>query len=102
MPSSRKRNTLFTLLTIILLAPYLSAQTDAFVQRAGTKLTLNSAPFRYSGPNIEWLGLEGYGPHDPMGPRLPSHYPSRVQARLQMHPPQLPKDLCRDRAFHED
>lgn len=29
--------------------------------------------FRYSGPNIEWLGLEGYGPADPMGPRYPSH-----------------------------
>jgi mannan endo-1,4-beta-mannosidase len=53
MPSSRKRNTLFTLFAIILLAPHLPAQTDAFVQRTGTKLTLNSAPFRYSGPNIE-------------------------------------------------
>jgi hypothetical protein len=31
-------------------------------------------PFRYSGPNIEWLGLEGYGPHDPAGPRFPSHF----------------------------
>jgi mannan endo-1,4-beta-mannosidase len=48
--------------------------TDDFVQRAGTKLTLHGAPFRYSGPNIEWLGLEGYGPHDPMGPRYPSHF----------------------------
>src|SRR5271170_7200568 len=31
-------------------------------------------PFRYSGPNIEWLGLEAYGPHDPAGPRFPSHF----------------------------
>src|SRR5271155_3207382 len=45
-----------------------------FVQRAGTRLTLHGTPFRYSGPNIEWLGLEGYGPHDPMGPHLPSHF----------------------------
>jgi mannan endo-1,4-beta-mannosidase len=74
MPSTRKRNTLFTLFAIILLATHLPAQTDAFVQRTGTKLTLNGTAFRYSGPNIEWLGLEGYGPHDPMGPRLPSHF----------------------------
>ena len=32
-----------------------------FVQRTGTHLTVAGAPFRYSGPNIEWLGLEGYG-----------------------------------------
>src|SRR5580700_2338900 len=48
--------------------------TDDFVQRAGTKLTLHGAAFRYSGPNIEWLGLEGYGPHDPMGPRYASRF----------------------------
>lgn len=51
-----------------------TVHADAFVERAGTKLTLQGAPFRYSGPNIEWLGLEGYGPHDPMGPRYPSHF----------------------------
>lgn len=45
-----------------------------FVQRSGTKLTLDGKTFRYSGPNIEWLGLEGYGPHDPFGPRYPSHF----------------------------
>ena len=45
-----------------------------FVKRTGTKLTLGGTPFRYSGPNIEWLGLEGYGPHDPQGPRYPSHF----------------------------
>lgn len=53
------------------------AQTGAssdFVKRAGTKLTLAGATFRYSGPNIEWLGLEGYGPHDPQGPRYPSNF----------------------------
>ena len=50
------------------------ARAGGFVERAGTKLTLGGEPFRYSGPNIEWLGLEGYGPHDPMGPRYPSHF----------------------------
>ena len=57
----------------LLLATSLS-NAQSFVQRAGTHLTLDGAPFRYSGPNIEWLGLEGYGPHDPMGPRFPSHF----------------------------
>lgn len=47
---------------------------QTFVERTGTRLTLAGAPFRYSGPNIEWLGLEGYGPHDPAGPRYPSHF----------------------------
>jgi mannan endo-1,4-beta-mannosidase len=51
------------------------AQNPAqFVQRSGTKLTLAGATYRYSGPNIEWLGLEGYGPHDPQGPHYPSHF----------------------------
>ena len=54
-----------------------SAQTehkDEFVQRDGTRLSLGGETFRYSGPNIEWLGLEAYGPVDPMGPRYPSHF----------------------------
>ena len=54
-----------------------SAQTehnDEFVQRDGIRLTLGGETFRYSGPNIEWLGLEAYGPLDPMGPRYPSHF----------------------------
>ncbi len=50
------------------------APAGEFVQRAGTKLTLGGEAFRFSGPNIEWLGLEGYGPHDPMGPRHPSRF----------------------------
>jgi mannan endo-1,4-beta-mannosidase len=49
------------------------AHNDEFVQKTGTKLTLGGADFRYSGPNIEWLGIEAYGPHEPMGPRYPSH-----------------------------
>src|SRR5208283_5356397 len=50
------------------------AHSDEFVRRDGTRLILGSKQFRYSGPNIEWLGLEGYGPHDPMGPRYPSRF----------------------------
>jgi len=47
---------------------------SGFVTRAGTSLQLDGKLFRYSGPNIEWLGLEAYGPHDPQGPRYPSHF----------------------------
>lgn len=46
---------------------------NEFVLRSGTKLTLGGADFRYSGPNIEWLGIEAYGPDDSLGPRYPSH-----------------------------
>ena len=55
-------------------APKLSTQSDLFVSRAQTRLVLAGRPFRFGGANIEWLGLEGYGPSDPGGPRLPSHY----------------------------
>jgi mannan endo-1,4-beta-mannosidase len=57
-----------------------SAQTgqtkhnDEFVRRAGTRLTLGGETFRFAGPNIEWLGLEYYGPFGPMGPRYPSQF----------------------------
>lgn len=47
---------------------------NEFVHRDGTRLTLGGKTFRYSGPNIEWLGLEGYGPLDPIGPHYPSHF----------------------------
>ncbi|MGD0938394.1 MAG: hypothetical protein ABR905_01695 [Terracidiphilus sp.] len=59
-------------LPLLLISSFVHAQS--FVQRNGTHLTLDGKPFRYSGPNIEWLGLEGYGPHDPSGPRYPSHF----------------------------
>src|ERR1700683_4578463 len=69
---------LIALFTVAVLWPSrAAAQTgsgESFVQRSGTHLQVDGAPFRYSGPNIEWLGLEGYGPHDPMGPRYPSHF----------------------------
>jgi len=50
------------------------AHNDEFVKRDGARLTLAAETFRYSGPNIEWLGLEAYGPLDSMGPRYPSHF----------------------------
>jgi hypothetical protein len=43
-----------------------------FVQQSGTQLTLSGKPFRFGGANIEWLGLSGYGPSDPQGPRYPT------------------------------
>lgn len=62
----------------VLMVAKLQAQSgstpDEFVQRSDSHLTVAGKPFRYSGPNIEWLGLEGYGPHDPMGPRYPAHF----------------------------
>ena len=60
------------LLLLLLSTTPLLAQS--FVQRNATHLTVDGAPFRYSGPNIEWLGLEAYGPHDPAGPRYPSRF----------------------------
>jgi mannan endo-1,4-beta-mannosidase len=51
-----------------------NVHAQSFIQRDGTHLALDGKSFRYSGPNIEWLGLEGYGPHDPSGPRFPSHF----------------------------
>jgi hypothetical protein len=47
---------------------------DAFVTRSGTHLELAGRPFRFGGANVEWLGLEGYGPADPAGARYPTHY----------------------------
>ena len=61
-------------LLVFLIFAGMAAQAQSFIQRSGTRLSLDGAPFRYSGPNIEWLGLEGYGPHDAAGPRLPSHF----------------------------
>jgi mannan endo-1,4-beta-mannosidase len=47
---------------------------DTFVRRSGSHLTLGGRNFRFGGANIEWLGLIGYGPADPAGPRYPNHY----------------------------
>lgn len=64
-------------LTISALGQQPSQGSDArfdFVTRSGSSLLLDGKPFRYSGPNIEWLGVEAYGPHDPEGPRYPSRF----------------------------
>src|ERR671918_3006442 len=47
---------------------------DSFVTRSGTRLLVAGRPFRFGGANVEWLGLAGYGPFDPSGPRYPSRY----------------------------
>ena len=62
--------------TVIATGGQSAAQTshsDEFVKRSGTRLTLGGQDYRYSGPNIEWLGIEAYGPDDSLGPRYPSH-----------------------------
>ena len=46
---------------------------DQFVVRDGARLTLAGKPYRFGGANVEWLGLVGYGPADPLGPRYPTH-----------------------------
>jgi hypothetical protein len=50
------------------------AHNDEFVKHDGARLTLGGETFRYGGPNIEWLGVENYGPSETMGPRYPSHF----------------------------
>ncbi|HEY4018866.1 MAG TPA: hypothetical protein VGM75_09285 [Pseudonocardiaceae bacterium] len=35
---------------------------DSFAQRNGSHLTVAGHDFRFSGANVEWLGLEDYGP----------------------------------------
>ena len=47
---------------------------DSFVTKHGEFLYVAARRFRFGGANIEWLGLPGYGPFDPRGPRFPSHY----------------------------
>jgi mannan endo-1,4-beta-mannosidase len=60
----------------LLAAPAAAPQraADAFVTRSGARLLLAGHPFRFGGANVEWLGLVGYGPADPAGPRYPSHF----------------------------
>lgn len=43
-------------------APTTAPDRDSFVQRHGSRLTLAGRPFRFAGGNVEWLGLENYGP----------------------------------------
>ena len=51
-----------------------ASHNDEFVQHDGARLTLGGETFRYGGPNIEWLGIENYGPSETMGPRYPTHF----------------------------
>jgi len=51
-----------------------TAHNDDFVKHDGARLTLGGETFRYSGANIEWLGIENYGPSETMGPRYPTHF----------------------------
>ena len=61
---------LFTALTAAAQIPH----NDQFVQHDSARLTLGGETFRYSGANIEWLGIENYGPSETMGPRYPTHF----------------------------
>ena len=67
----------FVALAMMAVSTQSSAQTEhnnEFVQHDGPRLTLGGEPFRYSGPNIEWLGIEAYGPSENMGPRYPTKF----------------------------
>jgi mannan endo-1,4-beta-mannosidase len=55
-------------------APVPQRFADSFVTRSASGLTVAGRPFRFGGANIEWLGLEGYGPADPAGPHYPNHF----------------------------
>ena len=59
---------------VLAAALMLAPPHDSFVTRAGSHLELAGRSFRFGGANVEWLGLAGYGPFDPSGPRYPSHY----------------------------
>jgi mannan endo-1,4-beta-mannosidase len=65
------------------LAPFLEANNVSkqidwsgteFVERQGTHLTLAGKPYRFGGMNIEWLGLEDYGPKGNVSPHVPSDF----------------------------
>ena len=53
---------------------------DNFVKRAGSHLTVAGHEFRFSGANVEWLGLKNYGPQPssilPLGS---THYPTKYE-----------------------
>ncbi|MGY4929363.1 hypothetical protein [Streptomyces sp. 900105755] len=54
-----------------------AAKNWDFVTRSGSRLEVGGTPFRFSGANIEWLGLIGYGPLNfeaGQNERFPSHY----------------------------
>jgi hypothetical protein len=51
---------------------------SGFVTRSGSTLMLNGKVFRFSGANIEWLGLIGYGPRN-WEPGQTQRYPSEYE-----------------------
>jgi hypothetical protein len=53
---------------------------DAFVQRNGSRLSVAGRPFRFSGANVEFLGLENYGINSSKTvPAGSERYPSRYE-----------------------
>jgi hypothetical protein len=53
---------------------------DAFVKRSGSRLTVAGRPFRFSGANVEFLGVENYGPNPSKTvPAGSERYPSRYE-----------------------
>src|SRR5581483_1143915 len=68
------RRLLACLALVLVATPGAQAARNPFVTRAGAHLELGGRPFRFGGANVEWLGLVGYGPADPAGPRPPSHF----------------------------
>ena len=45
-----------------------------FVERRQNRLALNSRPYRFGEINIEWLGLEDYGPQGKRPPHVPTAF----------------------------
>jgi len=69
----------------VFVAPMTSAPSPAaapaFVVRSGSSLSLSGRPFRFSGANLYWTGLdENVGGVDPVGPRAVD-YPSFFRIR---------------------
>jgi hypothetical protein len=76
---------LATALAVLSLAfsagPAPAAGRSDFVQRDGTRLTLQGKPFRFAGPNAYWLGLdENVGGIDPSDPATVD-YPTSFRIR---------------------
>jgi hypothetical protein len=58
--------------------PAPSGGDRGFVTRSGSQLELGGRPYRFSGANIEWLGLIGYGVLN-FDPGQNERYPSRYE-----------------------
>ena len=62
-------------MVLVLLLMTTAIHAQSFIQREGTHLILDGKPFRLlmTGTSVTG-GREGYGPHDPSGPRFPLHF----------------------------